>query len=126
MLPVQAGVSSVGAAPSALPLTYSSQDRFQSVQPLPQSSLRDVPLTTTGSPTCVRPNRYLALAVETLVQPCDTLRLPWSPTDHGAAWMYCPLLVSRIVQYTVSLYGSAGSVETKSSDWFFVMMTRLP
>src|SRR5690242_17437352 len=82
ILPDQAGVSSVGAAESALPLMYSSQDRFQSVQPLPQSSLRDVPLTTTGSPMCVSANRYLALAVETLVQPCDTLRLPWSPTDH--------------------------------------------
>src|SRR6185437_11435739 len=100
MLPVQAGVSSVGAAPSALPLTYSSQVRLQSVQPLPQSSLRGVPLTITGSPMCVRSYSHLALPIETLVQPCDTLRLPWASTDHGAAWMYCPLLVIRCGHFT--------------------------
>ena len=65
-------------------------------------------------------------AVETLVQPCETLRLPWSPTDHGAAWMYSPPLVMRCVQYTVSRYGSDGSVTTNSSDCCLSMTTMLP
>src|SRR5215467_3375147 len=39
-----------------------------------------------------------------LVQPCDTSVCPWDATDQGAAWMNCPLQVSRIVQYTSSLY----------------------
>src|SRR5262249_6893259 len=87
---------------SALPRTYSSQGRSPSVHPLPHSRCCSVPCTITGSPTCTKLNSQRAFSVETLVQPCETLRRPWSHTDHGAAWMYSPPFVVRIVQYTVT------------------------
>ena len=37
------------------------------------------------------------------VQPCETLALPWLPTDQGAAWMNSPELVSRIAHCTSSM-----------------------
>src|SRR5688500_19673135 len=74
----------------------------------------------------VRLYSQIAFACETLVQPCETLRLPWSPSDHGAAWMYSPPLVVRCVRYTVSRYGSEGSVDTNSSDCCLSMITMAP
>ena len=88
------GAVSAGAG-SALPFTYSSQVLSQSVQPSPSRSLRGVPLTVYGSPIRVVSYSQIAFCCETLVQPCETLRLPWSPSDHGAAWMYWPPVVTR-------------------------------
>ncbi len=42
------------------------------------------------------PKSHSALPQDMLTQPWETLRTPWSPTDHGAAWMYSPPQVSRI------------------------------
>src|SRR6059058_269789 len=61
-----------------------------------------------------------------LVQPCETSRCPWSSTDHGAAWMYCPPQVSRWVQETVAVYESPGSLDEKISDSFLVITTMFP
>ena len=91
-----AGAGSTGAG-SALPFTYSSHGLSQSVQPLPHGELARRALDVYGSPIRVRLYSQFAFACETLVQPCDTLRLPWSPSDHGAAWMYSPPIVVRWV-----------------------------
>ena len=88
------GFSPAGTG-SALPLTNSSQLTFQAVQPLPGCSGTSVPLTVTRSPTLVMPISQSAAVAETLAQPCETLVLPWSPSDHGAAWMNSPPQVSR-------------------------------
>src|SRR4051794_10307597 len=79
----------------ALPFLYCSQLKFQSVQPFPISSFRDVPLTLTGSPSIVRENSHAPSFIETFTQPCDTLVRPCTPSDHGAAWMNSPPQVSR-------------------------------
>src|SRR5262245_35220333 len=63
---------------------------------VPAGNWTSVPLTVTGSPTWVIPNSHAELSVDMFTQPCDTLRTPWSPTDHGAAWMNSPPQVRRI------------------------------
>jgi hypothetical protein len=68
---------------------------FQSVQPLPFRSFASVPETVIGSPIMVRANSQAPIFSETLTQPCETLILPCLPSDHGAAWMNCPLHVMR-------------------------------
>jgi hypothetical protein len=73
----------------------SGQSMFQAVQPSPAWSCSSVPFTVIGSPIKVSPKSHLALAIETFTHPCETFRLPWSFSDHGAAWMYWPLQVSR-------------------------------
>ena len=90
--PGRAAIS--GGTGSADPLTYSAQVMFQAVQPLPFSSCTSVPRTMIGSPMLAVLNSHSALGVAMLTQPCETLRTPWSPTDHGAAWMNSPPQVS--------------------------------
>jgi hypothetical protein len=50
----------------------------------------------------------LAFSVDMLMQPCDTLRLPWSDTDQGAAWMNSPPHVSRCAYAMSVRYRLAG------------------
>src|SRR5918998_4234521 len=71
---------------SALPFLNSSQLRSHGVHPLPYSSLSPVPSTVIGSPIRVLSNSQRAFDGDTLTHPCDTLRRPWAPTDHGAEW----------------------------------------
>src|SRR5690606_5792341 len=98
---VGAAAASAGAGCGrALRLTCCSQLTSQPVQPVPGSSRTSVPLTTTRSPSLVTENSHAALLGDRLTQPCDTLRRPWSYTDHGAEWMYSPPQVSRIANST--------------------------
>src|SRR5690242_10275829 len=108
--------------------TYCDQGMFQAVQPSPGSRPRSVPRTVTGSPTSVVWKSQSALASFTLTHPCETLRCPWAPTDHGAAWMNCPFQVSRwayamLIRYP---FGPSSAVVSKTVDSSLDMITIVP
>ena len=70
---VTVGLGTVFSADLA---TQSSQAMFQSVQPLPGSIARGLPVYSTGSPFFIWPNNHSAFAVLMPVQPWLTLARP--------------------------------------------------
>src|SRR5690606_27025597 len=92
---------------SALPRRYSSQLRFQSVQPSPGVTLLVVPSTITGSPQrWVRLNSHSALSRDMLMQPWVTFSVPSSAPERTVAWMNSPLRVYRIAYSMSTRYPS--------------------
>src|SRR3954453_17060318 len=66
-------------------------------------------LTSTTSPGWAKLKNHAARWVERLMQPCDTLRRPCCPTDHGAACTNSPLFEMRTAYSTSARYPPGAS-----------------
>src|SRR5699024_5213906 len=78
------------------------QDRFQSVNPLPGSIPRLLPVNSAGSPTRMFSNSHWASAFDIPVQPWLTFARPKYAAFQGAAWKNSPDWVSRMAHFTAS------------------------
>src|SRR3954468_24432262 len=65
--------------------------------------------TSTTSPGWEKLKNQAARSVERLMQPWETLSLPWDATDHGAACTISPLLDSRTAYSTSARYPPGAS-----------------